>query len=486
MTVTATLEVHDGADWVEIPVRSWEMQETGRNPVTELRCEIVSAALNSTQLSLLTLYRRMKWTHEVDGVDFSFTGRIMADPRKLVGPELDIITLTCYDETHDAARYRFVDSWPKLDVDTWSEIIEDAWTRYGPKGITFTGVESNTAEPDYISNPLNTLFDFMEDIAQRTGWRWKVVDGDLKFWDPTANVGAQTITATDIRPGSMVDEGMPEVANIVFIPAEFRVQDFEDSQTTVTGRKQYFLQYSPLEIPTVTVDGTPVSEEDMAADGTPDADTADLVYNLENRFLRFAVAPTGGVDLVATYDAVLPVTVERQHPVSIGLYGEIQHTIRRSPRPSREEAAEIADAYLAVHALPVTAMKAEMLDKTVQCGWYYQVTLEHIDQLMPCVAVSRAGHSDGRYVVTASWQQAPVSDAEMIFDLFRRLERLEARETSKDERIERDLNIEDTWHWSDLVEFAWSDCEFISDTAELKHGAMYICEQATGRQLYPC
>ncbi|MBU2249057.1 MAG: hypothetical protein KKD77_20085, partial [Gammaproteobacteria bacterium] len=434
MSISFTLELHDGEDWVEIPAQAYSISDTSRNPVTELRVQIKSVALSEAQLALLTLERRAQCTHVVDGTDLSFLGRIKVLPKSLLRGTLVTYDITIYGESYEATRFRFLDSWPKAGVATWSEIVQDAWERYGPAGITFVGLDTNSTEPDYIVNPYETLFQFMEEVSQRTAWRWKVIDSDLQFYDPVGRESAIEIATADLRPGSLITTEMPDVANVVFIPATFTEADFVDTQITIANQAQYFMQYSAEEKPVIEVNSVAIDPADIAEDGSYEAAAAKVVWSKVDRFIRFAVGeiPAGGLSLEITYDVHLPVVVRRANQDSIVLYdGEYQHIIRRDPRPTREEAVEIGDAYLAEHAFPVASLQAELLEKRVQVDYYYQVDIpsQSISQLMPITEVSR--NWDGRfYSVKATFAKTPITDKEMMFDFFRRLERVEAQITA--------------------------------------------------------
>ena len=492
------LQLHDGADWVNIPVITYHITDTARNPVTGLTFQVKTLALSEAQEDLLTLERRVKCTHYVEGEDLSFLARIKTVPRTIQTATHKIYDITAYGESYDATRFRFLDSYPKTGITTWSEIIQDAWERYGPSGITFAGLEANTDEPDFIISPLGTLYEFMEEIVQKTGWIWKVVNSDLKFFDPSTKVSDIEITNSGIRPGSLIDEGMLEIANVVFVPAVFESEDFNDEQVAIDGQAQYFLQYPPRKgygaveeyfKPQIFVDAVEIAPSDIALDGSFEAGAAKVVYSLENRFIRFAAGeiPVAGKAILIIYDVSVPVIVRRTDQDSITYFdGEIHHVIRRSPRPTREEAKEIADAYLDLHAFPVASLTADMLEKRIQPGWYYQVTLpdHNINQLMPVVSVER-WWEERSYKVQATFQKAPVDDRELIFDLFRRLERLESSQTRQEEIIARYDEISDTWNWTDeILEPGWSNVDRPSDTDGLKHHRRYIFEE-TGRLTYP-
>ena len=186
--------------------------------------------------------------------------------------------------------------YPKTGITTWSEIVNDVWTNYGIEGVTLDGVETNSDKPNFISSNMDSLFDFMEEVAQRTGWRWKVTRGVLRFWNPAATIDDFVLTSAHFKPDTVMDDQVNEIANVVYIPADFLVEDFEDEQTTVSGQAQYFLQYPPRKgsgvveqyfKPQIYLDGAEINAENILPDGDHEADTATVVYSLENRFVRF-------------------------------------------------------------------------------------------------------------------------------------------------------------------------------------------------------
>ncbi len=475
--------------WHKLPVKWYEILDTATDPVTYLRCEIQELALCDIQKTLLTFMRPLRFQHWIGGEDFGFYGSIIEPPFQKFEGESVLYHISAYDETHDAANRRFIDSYPKTGAETWSEIITDAWTRYGPE-VTFDGVETNDTEPEYILSNMGTLQEFMEEVAQRTGWRWKVLKGDLKFYDPHTKINEVELIESDFKPGVSMGEGTPEIANVVYVMAELRVEDFEDEQKTEDGQAQYFLQYPPRRgygaveaffKPRIFVDNNEIDSDDILPDGDFEADDATVVYNLENRFIRFNTGhvPSAVEPLKIIYDARLPVMVERRHASSIDLYGEIHHAIRQDPRPAKDRAIEIGDKYLETHALPITGISGDLNEKRVKCGEYHYVDLDG-RRLMPCTETVRGAERD--YYLSAMFSKAPVKDDDMIFDLFRRLEKVESRKVSTEERLERFLSVEDRWEWTVEIEAILSAVQYIHETHQLSVLTNYLIE---GRPVYP-
>ncbi len=474
--------------WVDLPVSGLTISEDSQKTVRELRLVVKASSRALVPADLLTLHRQVRVELVVDGDSYSLAGRVAEKPRRLITPEVDEVTLLCYDQSHEATRYRLMDAWPKPGVTTWSEIVEDAWTRYGPAGATFFGLDVNPSQPSYIACPLNTLFEFMEEVSARTGWAWRYEDGDLAFHDPSEVVSPVVIApGTAYRPGTVVDEGLPEIANVVIMPAILELTGFDDAQDTIAGREQYFLQYTPVAQPAISVDGIPVDPGDVQADGAHGAAAAHVVWSAENRFVRFSPGhvPAGGLSLVVTYDTRLPVRVTREHASSIELYGRIEHVIRRVPRPTRDEARELAQAYLDSHALPVSALRMGLLTPAVRAGQFHRVVVaeEGIDQLMPCSRVERSWSPQRGVQVNATFRRSLVSDGDLVVELFRRLNALEARETSRSERIESVMDVQDTWTWTGEVTVGVSLVNYPADSHELVHLAEHVIQN--GRLVYP-
>ena len=493
-----TVELLDDSDvWQSVPVSGFTIREDDREAVRDFTFTVKATRRAHIPADLFTLRRRVRLNATVDGEVYSVKGRIADLPQRLQTPDIDELTVGCYDETHRATDLRFIDSWPQPGVRKWHEVVIDAWEKYGPDGITFGGVQVHGEDASPIGNPLDSLYEFMTRITARTGWVWRVEDDVLYFVDPTTQVSGVDIDGSKFRPGSVKDKGIANVANVVFVPAQFRAVDFEDVQDTVIGQKQYFMQYAPLvrqfesggetvyldAPPKVFVDG--VELPNVVSDDDFEAETADAIYNADNRFVRLATEPSSVVELKVIYTSVIPVLVRRDHSVSIDLFGEIDHVIRKSPRPSREEATEIAEAYLADHALPVGSFSAELLDPSVRAGWFHRVIVPEygIDQLMPVTAVTRSWTSNGGFKIDASFARAPSDDDDLIVDMFRRLNRIESQETARQDRVERFFDVDGTWEWTFEIEAFFSDTQWIADEHELKHLSRYIIDG--GRPIYP-
>ncbi len=483
-----TVELLDESEqWQSVSHTRLQITEDADDAVTEFSFRVKASMREKIPDDLLTLHRRVRVEQVAEGDTYALRGRIMSKPRQIQHEHYDEYEINCYDETHDATRYRFIDSWPKPGVETWDEVVTEAWELYGPSGITFEEVQSHEYGPSDIANPLNTLFDFMEEVAGRTGWIWYVKDDVLHFYDPSDKVSDVTLSRDLYRENVSIDEEMPEIANQVFVPAIRRIDDFEDEQETVTDRKQYFLQYQPRAEPEIWVDGVQIDPDDVAEDGDFEAEDAEVVWNQAEKFIRFHPGhiPAGDLDLLVRYDARLPVRARREHTESQALFGRIDHVIRRSPRPGIEEAEEIADSYLDDHALPVTSVSMNLNTSKVRAGEFVRVIIaeEGIDQMMPCTRLQRTWTPNDALQISATFQRAPVADKDMIIELFRRLNKLESQQTARDERVERYLEVTSTWQWSSEVDLFWSDVNYPAGEHQLKHLSRYDIED--GRTIYP-
>jgi len=496
--VDAIIEAHDGTDWVQIPFESFSVREQSRDPVRELNFEVAGLSRDSVPWGLLTLGRSIRLTKTVDGEVYSFKGTLVTRPLQVEGPQTDRFSLTCYDESYDAQNLRFADTYPREGAMTWTEIVEDAWTRYGPDGISFAGVQdlNETASP--ISSNLETLFDFMEEVAGRTGWRWYLEDHVLFFQDPATKVSELVLDEDKIRPGLSTESTLADIVNSVFVPARFRITDFEDIQDTTAGQHRYFTQYAPLarefesaqgtvqldDPPEVYLNGVELSP--VVPEDDFDADEAPAVFNAENRFIRLRDDPAGTYELKVIYTAEISVIVRRDHLTSIDLFGRREHVIRKSPRPSRSEAEAIADAFLEKNALPTSALKADLLVHQVRAGWYYRIKIPAygIDQLMPAVVVDRSWSPNQGLRVTADFTRAPLEDDDLIVELFRRINKMESGMTARAERVERYADFDDFWLWDEQIDRYWSVLPFLGDSHTLTPQVRHFYSD-TGRQVYP-
>ena len=125
-----------------------------------------------------------------------------------------------------------------------------------------------------------------------------------------------------------------------------------------------------------------------------------------------------------------------------------------------------------------------MLEYRVKCGMYYSVNLEGSAQLMPCVSTSRSGDAEtNSYSLSATFQQAQVSDADMVFDLFRRLEAKRGLGNAREERLERYQDVGDSWEWDGEWELTFDYSEYLAETHQLAGLSAYIMDG--GRTIYP-
>jgi hypothetical protein len=427
----------------------------------------------------LVLNASIKIYQKVGTTEDSFMGKITKRPKKFKGP-VPSISISGLDETITATYRRFIDAWPKDGVRTVKEILTDAWTRYGPPGIDLNGIQDIPGKIDSIKNNLDQLYDFTEEMARRTGCDWRIRNSQLQFWDPKDIVFESALEQDiNILDDSLdIGEDLPQVANVVFVPAKVRITDFEDKQLTRAGQAQYLLQYEPMNRQFEAAGGTVYLDEPpevylndvlktTAEDGGADAVNMDSVYNVENRFVRFngaAVPQQDGLELKVKYTAEIPVIVRRTHTDSIELFGEIHERIIKDPRPTRPEAQQIADAFLRERAMPFRPIKLETTLFGLRPGIYVPVKIpsEGIDQLMPVVEVTRKTRP-GQIDIFITLNQAPVKDNDMVFDLFKRLSRIESKSTSRQERIEQYMDVADDWTWTEDFTLTTHACPFPSD-----------------------
>jgi hypothetical protein len=466
--------------WTPFIAHDLTISEAKKERITRFDFKVIKTSEVSTEVwDALKLNANIKVYQKVGSTEDSFIGIITAKPKKITGltPALEITGL---DETFRATYRRFIDAWPKQDVRTVKEILVDAWTRYGPPGIDLNGVQNITQKIDSIKNNLDTLYDFTEEIATRTGCDWRIRNGQLQFWDPNEYISPIALEqdVNIIGDSLEISEDFPQVANVVFVPAKVRITDFQDKQPTKAGQAQYMLQYEPMnrqfesaggtvyldQPPEVYVNGQEVT---TAEDGGADAEDVGCVYNVENRFIRFNPGnepQQDGLELKVVYTAEIPVIVRRQHTESVELFGEIHERVIKDPRPTREEAQQIADAFLSERALPFRPIKLDTTVFGLRPGMYVPVIIpsEGIDQLMPVVEVVRKTRP-GQIDISVTLNQAPVTDNDIIFDLFKRLNRVESKATSRQERVEQYMDIKDKWSWNETVTLTRHICPYPSE-----------------------
>lgn len=466
---TELVEVDDGGVWRAVPAQEMLIKESRNGRIIGISFSVVQTPdLDSAAWAALQLGAKLRITQQVGSRTDQFIAYITRRPRSRPG-DVPALAITGHDETILATRVRFIDAWPKAGVRTVTEILTDAWQRYGPAGIALTGIASIANKVEGVTSNLDTLYEFTEELARRYGADWRIRNGELQFWLPETQVWDIPLTEdeTIIADSLEIGEEMPHIANVALVPAKVRVADFNDVQRTRAGQGQYFLQYPPLvrqiqtaegpvyidDPPQVWVDGV---QQTVAEDGAADANSVQCVYSVEGRFVRFNsghIPTADGQELKVIYTSEFPVIVRREHADSIALFGEIHERIVRDPRPTREEAEKIGDSFQRQRALPIRPIRLETTLFGLRPGVVVPVRIpsEGIDQLMPVTAVERRTRP-GQLDIAVVINQLPVTDADAVVDLYRRLNRLEARETSRQQRVELYSDWEDAWSWAEAEE----------------------------------
>lgn len=465
-TFTELVEVDASGVWLPVPARGLNISESRNGRIVPFKFDVTQTPdIDPAMWAALVMNARLRITQQVGQASDSFIGYITRRPRTRPS-DIPTLALEGQDETVQATRQRFIDAWPKDGVRTVYEVLLDAWQRYGPASVALTGVQNITIDVDAITSNLETLYDLTEELARRSGADWRIRNGELQFWLPSTVIFGTTLAEdTNILPDSLeIGEEMPHIANVALVPAKVRIPAFEDKQLSRGGQAQYFLQYRPLTRQIQTASGTVYLDQPPAVylagvaktaaeDGSTDAATAQCIYNVEEKFLRFTAGnepAADGLEVKVIYTAEFPVIVRREHADSIALFGEIHERISRDPRPTRAEAEKIGDAFLRERALPIRPVKLATTEFGLRPGILVPVSIasEGLDQLMPVVEVERQTRP-GQLDITVTLNQLPVTDAAAVLDLFRRINRLEASETSRQQRVELYSDWGDSWAWSE-------------------------------------
>lgn len=505
---TEVVNVEVGGAWVQVPALGLEIRESTKSRIMEFSFRVVKTKeVADSTWAALRLNTRLQVIQQVGTRSDSFIGYITRRPRSLTGT-VPTLQITGHCETKLATHIRFIDAWPSQTAKTASQIFLDAWQRYGPAGLDLTGIQVNNTKIGPITNSLDTLFEFSEEVAQRTGWAWRIRNGRVEYWNPDTVVFNESLSEGDniVADSLQIDEELPQVANVVYVPARVRITEFPDAQPSKAGVPQYHLQYQPLlrqfeaggqtvyldEPPRVYLAGV---LQAVAEDGSAQAEGAQAVYNVENRFVRFTPGnepAADGLEVRVVYTAELPVIVCRRSTESIALFGEIHERVVRSPRPTREEAEQIADAFLRERAFPIRPVQLETTTFGLRPGMFVQVDLpsEGIQQLMPVLEVTRRSRP-GNLDITVALDQLPVSDDDLVFDLWRRINRLEAAETARQQRIEQYEAWDETWTWQELFTLTRHPCTYPTAEGWYYLQPHQIVQAATddifpSEELYPC
>lgn len=188
-------------------------------------------------------------------------------------------------------------------------------------------------------------------LADQIGWDWYVdPDKDIHFFDEETNVAPFNLddTTGNFEWNTLeINQTILNLKNNVFVRGgEYKKTITEgaavDKYIGDATRTVFQLAYRYDNI-TVKKNGV---VQTIGTDQQSDPATVNLLYNFNEKFIKFTTAPASGDTIIIYGDAFIPIIAAVRDQVSISTYGEFQHAIIDKSITSVSEAQARAKAEL--------------------------------------------------------------------------------------------------------------------------------------------
>lgn len=266
----------------------------------------------------------------------------------------------------------------KYAVQDPQSIVEDIVSTY-TSGFTTTNVKSGGFNVASIKFNYDQVTQALSNLADQIGWDWYVdPDKDIHFFDEETEVAPFTLTDTNgnFEWASLeLNQTIVNLKNQVFVRGGDYSKTFDASSTIdvykTDGTQVTFpLAYGYTNI-TVDLDGV---AQTIGVDQKDDPGTVEVLYNFNEKFIRFTSTPSAGSTVKVYGDAQIPIIASVRDQVSILTYGLFQQAIIDKSITSVSEAQSRAKAELEKYSENVWEGRFKTTQTGLRCGQRLTIT----------------------------------------------------------------------------------------------------------------
>jgi hypothetical protein len=290
-----------------------------------------------------------------DGSSKIFGGKIInVQTRPISGPSGFIYDVDCVDHTYDMDKILASKTY---ESQTIKQIIDDLISTY-PSGFTSNNVSSNFTVEKIVFNqvPISTCLKRLADIVN---YDWYVdEDKDVHFFPRYSNTAPFTLTDTNgnyvYKSLKRLTDGSQVINRVKVRGGEYDGSLYTD-RITVSGSesKSFKLPYRFANLGvTLDPDGTP-AVQNVGIDFVDDFTTDDVLYNFQEKTIRFENPLSDGDVIEFSGNPKVPVFTVSEDTESIATYGKIEKLVRDNSIESNSVARRRANAELYKYAEPV-------------------------------------------------------------------------------------------------------------------------------------
>lgn len=343
------------------------------------------------------------------------------------------------------------------------QIVQSAWTTAGaetggPSGITFANVATAGSTIDEYRSDYKTLFTIMEEMADATGWIWRLdATGDLHF-KPSSDdyYGAVTNEDTIVKGTARFRDDATNLANRVWVFGSVVESDLLTENFLGDANQHTFKLGFPPIFEEVAVRKGGVGQT-AGRETVNDFTTHDVLVNPVTELVRFdpASPPGNGVLVEVDYKYGYPVITRREDFDSISEYGLHEHVIVDAEIQDTAVAAERARAHLREFGQPAKQGEFEAYKFDIRAGQSIRVThsLLSIDRVYTVDEVDREIIGPEEAVVTIKVRASPGEQGlqDKIRQLDQRVAKLETKDIPEEAPVNTFQGIRETVTVSDAL-----------------------------------
>lgn len=267
-----------------------------------------------------------------------FGGKITGNEETIDG-RVQFFEVTCKDHSHEMDSRRVVRVFENTTVDAVIESIKDDFL---PAGFTTNGV-TVTNVVNFVAFNYEQPTKCFQQLAELTGADWFVdEDKDIKFFAKSELTAPFELTDTSEKffwNSLVLRQDVKNLRNIIFVRGgEFEGDSFTEEQEA-DGETKVFVQgfrYSNIVVKVNTVAKT------VGIDNKDDPGSFDVLYNFDEKALKFPSPLTVSDVLDVTGNPHIPVIIKTKDNASITEFGEFEHKIIDKSINSKEGARDRA------------------------------------------------------------------------------------------------------------------------------------------------
>lgn len=336
-----------------------------------------------------------------NGATRIFGGVIVEVEAKLEAKEV-IYRVTCKDWSALMDGKTVVETYNNKTV---AEIIEHIKNNYLPAGFTTTNVNCNLVI-EKISFNYEYPTKCLQELAELTNFSWYVdYWKDIHFFPKGTETAPFDITDDCpyvIRETLKVNQNFSQLRNVVYVrggeyETAARTEYFDADGIQVT----FPLAYKYGSKPTVKVNGV---EKTVGVDNLNDFTEYEVLWNYNERYIRFETAPALGSDIEVSGSPLFPVLVKVEEPTSVSLYGEREFKIIDKTIKNKTTARKRGEAELGAYAFGVWTGDFETYEDGLRSGQQIKINsnLLGINEnfLIERVTLKMQTPTSGRYSVS--------------------------------------------------------------------------------------